>query len=79
VEQAKETLSQQRIATIDTPEARKMYGLRLAIVEPVFGHIRSQQRLDRLTLRGKITVTMQWRLYCMGHNLEKIVHDGLAA
>jgi Transposase DDE domain len=43
-ENAKETLSQQMIANIDTPEARKSYGLRLAIVEPVFGNIRSQKR-----------------------------------
>jgi Transposase DDE domain len=79
VEKAKETLAQQMIAQIDTPEARKIDGLRLAIVEPVFGNIRSQKRLDRLTWRGKITVNMQWRLYCMVHHIEKIVHEGLAA
>lgn len=79
VEPAKETLSQQMIAKIDTPEARKIYGQRLAIVEPVFGNIRSQKRLDRFTLRGKIKVNIQWMLYCMVHNLEKIVHYGMAA
>jgi hypothetical protein len=79
VEKAKETLSQQMIAKIDTPEARKIYSLRLAIVEPVFGNIRSQKRLDRLTLRGNIKVNIQWMLYCMVHNLEQIVHYGLAA
>jgi hypothetical protein len=78
VENAKETLSQQMIAKIDTPEARKIYGLRLAIVEPVFGNIRSQKRLDRFTLRGKINVNMQWMLYCMVHHIEKIVNDGRA-
>lgn len=79
VEKAKETLSQQMIAKIDPPEARTIYSLRLAIVEPVLGHIRSQKRLDRLTLRGNITVNIQWMLSCMGHHIEKIVHDGLAA
>jgi transposase len=79
VEKAKETLSQQMIAKIDTPEARKIYSLRLAIVEPVFGNIRSQKRLDRFTLRGNIKVNIQWMLYCMVHNIEKIVHYGLAA
>jgi hypothetical protein len=34
-ENGQETCSQQMIATIDTLAARKMYGLRLAIVEPV--------------------------------------------
>jgi hypothetical protein len=28
------------------------------------------------TLRGKIKVTIQWLLYCMIHNIEKIVHYG---
>lgn len=78
MEKAKEALSQQMIANIDTPEARQIYGLRLAIVEPVFGHMRSQKRLDRLTLRSKINVNMQWKLYGIGHTIEKIVNDGLA-
>jgi Transposase DDE domain len=72
----KETLSQQRIAKIDTPAARELYGQRLAIVEPVFGNLRSQKRLDRFTLRGKLKVTIQWMLYCMVHNIEKILHSG---
>jgi Transposase DDE domain len=78
VENAKGTLSQQMIAKSDTPEARKIYGLRLAIVEPVFANIRSQKRLDRFTLRGKTKVNIQWMLYCMVHNIEKIVNYGLA-
>ena len=56
-----------------------MYGRRLAIVEPVFGNIRTQKRLDRCTLCGQIKVNMQWMLYCILHNIEKIVHYGLAA
>jgi transposase len=76
VEQVKETLSQQMSAKIDTPEARELYGQRLAIVEPVFGNIRSQKRLDHLTLRGKIKVNIQWMLYCIVHNIEKVLHYG---
>jgi hypothetical protein len=79
VEPAKETLSQQMIAKIDTPEARAIYGLRLAIVEPVFGNLRAQKRLDRFTLRRKIEVNMQWMLYCLVHNMEKLVHYGMVA
>jgi hypothetical protein len=67
------------IAKIDRPEAREIYGQRLAIVEPVFGNIRSQKRLDRCTVWGKIKVNMQWMFYCMVHNIEKIVHYGMAA
>jgi Transposase DDE domain len=78
VESTHETLSQQMIVKIDTPEARKIYDVRLAIVEPVFGNLRSQKRLDRFTLRGKINVAIQWMLYCLVHNIEKIVHYGMA-
>jgi Transposase DDE domain len=78
VEHVKETCSQQRIAKLATPAARKIYGLRRAIVEPVFGPIRSQQRLDRFTWRGKIKVNIQWMLYCMVHNIENIAPYGLA-
>jgi transposase len=73
---AKETLSQKMIVKIDTPEAREIYGQRLAIVEPVFGNLRSQKRLDHFTLRGKIKVNIQWMLYCMVHNIEKVLHYG---
>jgi transposase len=75
---ATETLSQKMITKIDTLEAREIYGRRLAIVEPVFGNVRSQKRLDRFTLRGRIKVNIQWMLYCMVHNLEKILHYGKA-
>jgi transposase len=61
---------------IDTPEARRIYSQRLAIVEPVFGNIRAQKRMDRFTLRGKLKVNIQWMLYCLVHNIEKILHFG---
>ena len=59
-------------AKIDSDKGRKIYPQRLAIVEPVFANIRVQKRLDHFTLRGKIKVNIQWLLYCMVHNMEKI-------
>jgi transposase len=79
VEKATETLSQQMIAKIDPLEGRAIYGQSLASVEPVFGNIRVQKRLDRLTLRSRIKVNVQWQLYCIVHNIEKILHDGRGA
>lgn len=38
---------------IDTEQGRYYYSRRLAIVEPVFGNIRSTRSLDRFSLRGK--------------------------
>ena len=72
-------LSRQMIERIDTKEGREIYSRRLAIVEPVFGNIRSQKGLDRFTLRGRGKINIQWTLYCMVHNIEKIANYGKAA
>ena len=69
-------LSKEMVAKIESEEGRRIYPLRLAIVEPVFANIRCQKRMDRFTLRGKIKVNIQWLIYCMVHNLEKIANYG---
>jgi transposase len=79
VEPVPKTRSQQMIEKIDTEEGRKQYSRRVAIVEPVFGNIRVQKRLDRFPLRGKQKVNSQWLLYSMVHNIEKIASYGVAA
>jgi hypothetical protein len=71
-------LSKQMAGKIDSAEGRRMYQKRMAIVEPVFANIRIQKRLDRFTLRGKVKVNIQWLLYCMVHNIEKITNYGHA-
>jgi len=59
---------------IDTEEGREIYSRRMGIVEPVFGNIRGNKRLDRFTLRGKSKVNIQWVLYTIVHNIEKLAH-----
>jgi hypothetical protein len=71
-----ETLTSRMKEKIDTPEGRAIYSRRLGIVEPVFGHIAAHKRMDRSTLRGRTKVNIQWKLYCMVHNLEKISRYG---
>ena len=61
---------------IDSDRGRKLYGRRIAIVEPVFGNLRHNKRLDRFTLRTQSKVNTQWNLYCMVHNIEKLAHHG---
>jgi hypothetical protein len=61
-------------AKIDAAPARAIYGRRLAIVEPVFANLRSNKRLDRFTCRGLAKVSVQWLLYCLVHNIEKLAH-----
>ena len=64
---------------LDPPEGRAQYGQRVATVEPVFGNLRANKRLDRFTLRGRAKVDGQWKLYCLVHNIEKLAHHGDAA
>lgn len=60
-------------AKVDSEKGRKIYPQRIAIVEPVFANIRTHKEMNRFTLRGKIKVNIQWLLYCMVHNIGKLV------
>jgi len=71
-------ISQKMIKKVESDRGKEIYPLRMAIVEPVFGNIRIQKQLDRFTLRGKQKVNIQWLLYCLVHNIEKILHYGWA-
>jgi transposase len=61
---------------IDSDTGRQMIARRFATVEPVFGNLRGNKRLNRFTLRGKKKVDGQWKLYCLVHNIEKLAHHG---
>ena len=61
---------------IDSPEGKALYGRRFATVEPVFGNIRHNKKLNRFTLRGQKKVDTQWKLFCLVHNIEKLAHHG---
>ena len=63
---------------IDTDQGRALYGGRFATVEPVFGNVRSNKRLNRFTLRGRTKVDGQWKLFCLVHNIEKWANYGAA-
>ena len=62
---------------IDSPQGRLIYARRLAIVEPVFANICVQKRLDRFTLRSKVKVDVQWKLFALVHNIGKIHKYGV--
>lgn len=57
---------------IDTPRGRSIYQRRLAIVEPVYANIREHKGMRRFTLRGMRKTGIQWKLYCLVHNIEKL-------
>ncbi|HJV74904.1 MAG TPA: transposase [Noviherbaspirillum sp.] len=62
---------------IDSEWGRQQYGRRLATVEPVFGNITHNIGLGRFSLRGWVKVNVQWKLYCIVHNLFKIHRYGI--
>jgi transposase len=68
--------SKRMAGKVDSELGRKIYPQRFAVAEPVFANIRTHKRLDRFTLRGKVKVNIQWLLYCMVHNIEKITNYG---
>jgi len=71
-------LTKLMIQKIESVQGRKIYPQRIAIIEPIFANLRIHKRLDRFTLRGKAKVNIQWMLYCMVHNIEKIANYGFA-
>ncbi|QBB72028.1 IS1182 family transposase [Pseudolysobacter antarcticus] len=65
------THTQRMRERIDSDEGREQYGRRFATVEPVFGNLRHNKRLNRFTLRGQTKVDGQWKLFALVHNIEK--------
>jgi transposase len=71
-----EALARQMYKKFNTQQGRAIYDQRAVIVEPVFANIRTHKRLDRFTFRGACKVNVQWKLYTIVHNIEKIVKYG---
>ena len=64
------------VRKIDSDAGRQIYNKRFGIIEPVFANIREQKRMHRFLLRGKTKVNIQWCLYCLVHNIEKLINYG---
>ena len=75
---AEEKASDRMKRKIDSECGREMITRRFATVEPVFGNVRANKKMDRFTLRGEVKVDGQWKLYCMVQNIEKLAHNGYA-
>lgn len=75
---AQEKASDRMKRKIDSEHGREMITRRFATVEPVFGNVRANKRMNRFTLRGEQKVDGQWKLYCMVQNIEKLAHNGYA-
>lgn len=76
------TVSTGRTATewmmrrVDSKLGKYYYGHRMSVVEPVFANMGTNKRLNRFSLRSKKKVQGQWQLYCLVHNIEKLMNYG---
>ena len=61
---------------VDSPYGKQIYSHRMSVVETVFANIGTNKKLNRFSLRGKSQVQVQWQLFCMVHNIEKITNYG---
>jgi IS5 family transposase len=70
------TVKDRMARKLKTKRGRAIYARRKAIVEPVFGQIKSVRGFDRFLLRGHWKVRCEWAMICMGHNLLKLFRSG---
>jgi transposase len=61
---------------VDSDRGKQIYSHRMSVVEPVFGNIGSNKKLNRFSLRGKQKVQGQWQLYSLVHNIQKLANYG---
>lgn len=72
---ARDTLEPQRTAMrakLQTPEGKKEYNRRKAIVEPAWGHIKEVLGFDTVSVRSLKAVQAEFRLVCSAYNIRKI-------
>ena len=58
---------------------RELYDKRHQTIEPVFGQIKFNRKIDRFQRRGRTAVRSEWRLAAMTHNLLKLHQHRIAA
>jgi len=64
---------------VDSDKGKLIYSHRMSVVEPVFGNIGTNKGLNRFSLRSKEKIQGQWKLFCMVHNIEKLMNYGTMA
>lgn len=64
---------------VDSDKGKLIYSHRMSVVEPVFGNIGTNKGLNRFSLRSKQKVQGQWKLFCIVHNIEKLMNYGTMA
>jgi transposase len=57
---------------LTSDRGRKLYAQRKITIEPVFGQIKYNRRIDRFMRRGRAAAQSEWRLVTATHNLLKL-------
>jgi hypothetical protein len=63
---------------LSSKRGRKLYAQRKVTVEPVFGQIKHNRRVDRFMRTGRAAALSEWRLVAATHNLLKLHSHWLA-
>ena len=61
-------------AKLNTREGKRKYLKRMYDVEPVFGNIKHNQKMENFLCRGKPMVKKEFGLTCIAHNFVKIAN-----
>jgi len=69
----KENLSEKMKEKTDNPAYRELYSRRQQIIEPAFSDTTYCKGMGRFTLRGAEKADIQWKLYCIAHNIGKCI------
>jgi transposase len=64
---------------LSTENGRKLYAQRKITVEPVYGQIKYNRRIDRFMRRGRAAAQSEWRLVAATHNLLKLHSHWIAS
>jgi len=72
-------LYQQMRDKLTTDRGRELYAQRKITIEPVFGQIKYNRRIDRFMRRGRAAAQSEWRLVTATHNLLKLHSHWIAA
>jgi transposase len=64
---------------LSTDHGKALYRKRHTTIEPVFGQLKFNRRLDRFLRRGRSAVRSEWRLFGASHNLLKLHSHRTAA
>ena len=65
-------LYQQMRDKLGTDPGRELYAQRKITIEPVFGQIKHNRRIDRFMRRGRAAAQSEWRLGPATHNILKL-------